>query len=54
MQSEMPKKFWKNLPEAPLIAELIAESSGRVGKMLRAEERPARPGPRRKAPICAT
>ena len=24
MQSEMPKKYWKNLPEASLIAGLIA------------------------------
>jgi DNA polymerase len=46
MQSEMPKKYWKNLPEAPLIAELIAESSGRVEKMLRTEERPAKPAPK--------
>lgn len=45
MQSEMPKKYWKNLPEAPLIAELIAESGGRVEQMLRAELRPAKPAP---------
>ncbi len=46
MQSEMPKKYWKNLPEAPLIADLIAESSGRVEKMLRTETRPAKPAPK--------
>jgi DNA polymerase len=46
MQSEMPKKYWKNLPEAPLIADLIAESSGRVEKMLRTELRPAKPAPK--------
>lgn len=45
MQSEMPKKYWKNLPEAPLIAELIAESSGRVQEMLETEKRPAKPAP---------
>lgn len=45
MQSEMPKKYWKNLPEAPLIADLIAESSGRMEKMLRTELRPAKPAP---------
>jgi len=45
MQSEMPKKYWKNLPEAPLIADLIAESGGRVEKMLRTELRPAKPAP---------
>ena len=46
MQSEMPKKYWKNLPEAPLIAKLIAGSSGRVEKMLQTGERPARPVPK--------
>jgi uracil-DNA glycosylase len=46
MQSEMPKKYWKNLPEAELIDELIAESGGRVDKMLRTEERPAKPAPK--------
>jgi len=45
MQSEMPKKYWKNLPEAPLIAELISESAGRVQGMLETEERPAKPAP---------
>jgi DNA polymerase len=45
MQSEMPKKYWKNLPEAPLIADLIAGSSGRVEEMLRTESRPAKPAP---------
>ena len=46
MQSEMPKKYWKNLPEASLIAELISGSSGRVEKMLQTEERPAKPAPK--------
>ena len=45
MQSEMPKKYWKNLPEAPLIAGLIAESAGRVKGMLETPERPAKPAP---------
>ena len=45
MQSEMPKKYWKNLPEAPLIASLVAESSKRVKGMLESEERPAKPSP---------
>jgi probable DNA metabolism protein len=45
MQSEMPKKYWKNLPEAPLIATLIAESAGRVQGMMDTEERPAKPAP---------
>jgi len=45
MQSEMPKKYWKNLPEASLIAELIADSAGRVQGMLDTEERPAKEAP---------
>jgi DNA polymerase len=45
MQSEMPKKYWKNLPEAPLIAGLIAESGARVKGMLGTPERPAKPAP---------
>ena len=46
MQSEMPKKYWKNLPEAPLIAGLIAESRGRVENMMHTEARPAKPAPK--------
>ena len=46
MQAEMPKKYWKNLPEALLITELIAESGGRVEKMLTTELRPAKPAPK--------
>lgn len=33
MQSEMAKKYWKNLPEAALIPELLAEAPKRVAKM---------------------
>lgn len=33
MQSEMPRKYWKNLPEAALIPELIAKAEGRVAGM---------------------
>ena len=42
MQAEMPKKYWKNLPEADLIDELIAGGGHRVAGMLETEERPAR------------
>lgn len=38
MQSEMPVKYWKNLPEAPLIASLVHESDTRTSKMI---EQPA-------------
>lgn len=33
MQSEMPRKYWKNLPEAALIPGLIAGAAHRVQKM---------------------
>jgi uracil-DNA glycosylase len=46
MQAEMPKKYWKNLPEAEIIDELIADSSRRVQQMLDTEERPAKPAPK--------
>lgn len=46
MQSEMPKKYWKNLPEAPLIADLISGSRNRVKTMLETEERPVKPAPK--------
>ena len=46
MQAEMPKKYWKNLPEASLIADLISGSGGRVQKMLRTEARPAKSAPK--------
>ncbi len=34
MLAEMPKKYWKNLPEAPLIPDLIAGSQRRVDQRL--------------------
>ncbi|HSI45528.1 MAG TPA: UdgX family uracil-DNA binding protein [Methylophilus sp.] len=37
MQAEMPKKYWRNLPEAPLIAELIANASQRMDSMITAQ-----------------
>ncbi|MFT4551227.1 MAG: putative DNA metabolism protein [Verrucomicrobiales bacterium] len=38
MQSEMPVKYWRNLPEAPLIAELTASASTRAIRMVDAED----------------
>lgn len=35
MQAEMPKRYWVNLPEAPLISRLTREAPARVRKMLR-------------------
>ena len=34
MQSEMPKKYWNNLPEAVLIDELIRNAQSRTNKMI--------------------
>ena len=46
MQSEMPVKFWKNLPEAALIPELIAGSQRRMVEMLEMTGRPVLPPPK--------
>lgn len=45
MQSEMPQKYWKNLPEAQIIQELIQGSANRMQDMLDTEERPVKPMP---------
>lgn len=37
MLAQMPKKYWRNLPEAPLIAELIADSTQRMQGMIVAQ-----------------
>jgi len=42
MQSEMPKRYWKNLPEAQLIPGLIASSRDRTRGMLEAEPTPVK------------
>lgn len=34
MMSEMPKKYWKNMPEAALIPELIASAQSRESRMV--------------------
>jgi probable DNA metabolism protein len=34
MQAEMPKKYWRNLPEASLIKPLIADASRKTGAMI--------------------
>jgi DNA polymerase len=33
MQAEMPKKYWRNLPEAALIPDLVAQAPARVAAM---------------------
>lgn len=46
MQSEMPRRYWKNLPEAPLIPGLLDASAGRVQEMAEREAQ----APRRRIP----
>jgi DNA polymerase len=43
MQSEMPRKFWSNLPEARLIPDLIAGSETRVRRMIATAPRAPKP-----------
>jgi len=43
MRSEMPQKYWRNLPEAAAIPELIRTASGRVDSMV---EQPVFSAPR--------
>lgn len=45
MQAEMPKRYWKNLPEADLIEELIETSKARVSSMHAEIPRPEKPAP---------
>ena len=47
MQKEMPRKYWKNLPEAQFISELTAQSSQRQATMI--EQAPSTP--RRRIPV---
>jgi probable DNA metabolism protein len=43
MQKEMPRRYWRNLPEAELIAPLAADAVARSGRMIEAPAtRPAR------------
>ena len=39
MQSNMPKRYWANLPEAEIIPELIAGARARVSAMIKDEEK---------------
>jgi DNA polymerase len=45
MRSEMPLKYWKNLPEADIISDLVTGSSSRVENMINTPERPVKPAP---------
>lgn len=51
MLSEMPKKYWKNLPEAELIPQLIAGAQAREAAMVKAGAREERARPANLADI---
>ncbi|HEY4141863.1 MAG TPA: UdgX family uracil-DNA binding protein [Pseudolabrys sp.] len=51
MQTEMPKKYWRNLPEAPLIKPLIAEAARRSNAMVAAEVPEPHKPQRREEPV---
>jgi DNA polymerase len=46
MRSEMPKKYWRNLPEASLIRPLIAEAAKASAEMVTAPATPPKKGHR--------
>jgi probable DNA metabolism protein len=54
MQSEMPKKYWKNLPEAALIKPLVAAAEKLSGEMIAAEATIPKKLQRREAPMKKT
>ena len=44
MRSEMPKKYWKNLPETRLIPDMLKDAEARVQRMRDAGATATRPG----------
>ena len=46
MRAEMPQKYWRNLPEAPLIRPLIASASARAAEMVAAVPQAPKKGQR--------
>lgn len=44
MRSEMPRKYWKNLPETRLIPEMLKDAESRVERMRQAGASAPRPG----------
>ncbi|MEC3909862.1 UdgX family uracil-DNA binding protein [Sphingobium sp. CR2-8] len=51
MLSEMPKKYWRNLPEAALIPDLIAGAQAREAAMIATAPLPAKAPPARQGNI---
>jgi DNA polymerase len=52
MTGEMPRKYWKNLPEAALIPSLVAGAAARTGAMLAAGPAPTIEALRKEAHRC--
>lgn len=50
MQAEMPKKYWRNLPEATLIKPLIAGAERQSGKMIATAATDPKPSPQYREP----
>lgn len=51
MMSEMPQKYWRNLPEASLIKPLIDQAERRSAEMVHSAATPANPRPQRPKPV---
>ncbi|HEX2201739.1 MAG TPA: TIGR03915 family putative DNA repair protein [Longimicrobium sp.] len=47
MRAEMPVRYWRNLPEAGLIAPLVSDAPARVRRMIEEQTRPKTKAPRR-------
>jgi uracil-DNA glycosylase family protein len=54
MQNEMPKKYWRNLPEAALIKPLIAEAERISSAMITADATEPKKLQRREAPMATS
>jgi DNA polymerase len=50
MRAEMPKRYWRNLPEARLIDGMVRDAPARVRRMVAAARPPADPADARAAP----
>ena len=53
MRAEMPKRYWRNLPEAALIPQLLSESAARTRDMLTSEPTQPRKSAARMRPAAA-
>jgi DNA polymerase len=54
MQAEMPKKYWRNLPEAALIRPLIEVAERRAGAMIAADATAPKKPQRQEPPMTTT